>query len=76
MNEEIDAAMKRVQQALEAFEESKTEENARECEWKLTIMKLLIGADRFDQLPALSRALREASAFIDKHNFNIKEAAE
>ena len=48
MNEEIETAMKRVQQALEAFEESKTAENARECEWKLTIMKLLIGADNFD----------------------------
>ena len=48
MNEEIDGAMKRVQQALEAFEEEKTAENARECEWKLTVMKLLIGADRFD----------------------------
>ena len=73
MNEEIDKAMKRVQQALEAFEESKTAENARECEWKLTMLKLLIGADNFDQLPAFSRALRETSAFIDKHYSN-KEA--
>ena len=68
MNEEIDKAMKRVQQALEAFEESKTFETALELEWKLTIMKLLVGLDNFDQLPAFSRALREASAFIDKHN--------
>ena len=74
MNEEIDTAMKRVQQALEAFEESKTAENARECEWKLTMLKLLIGADNFDQLPAFSRALREASAFIDKYNKNKEEA--
>ena len=66
MNEEIDESMKRVQQALEAFEEEKTLENARELEWKLTIMKLLVGADNFDQLPAFSRALREASAFVDK----------
>ena len=73
MNEEIDTAMKRVKQALEAFEESKTAENARECEWKLTMLKLLIGADNFDQLPAFSRALREASAFIDEYN-NYKEA--
>ena len=73
MNEEIDTAMKRVMQALEAFEESKTAENARECEWKLTIMKLLIGADKFDQLPAFSRALREASAFVDKYNRNKEE---
>ena len=48
MNEEIDTAMKRVQQALEAFEDSKTADNARECEWKLTMLKLLIGADNFD----------------------------
>ena len=74
MNEEIETAMKKVQQALEAFEESKTLENARECEWKLTMMKLLIGADNFDQLPAFSRALREASAFVDK--YSKKEAAE
>ena len=66
MNEEIDAAMNKVMLALETFEESKTLENARECEWKLTMMKLLIGADNFDQLPAFSRALREASAFVDK----------
>ena len=74
MNEEIDTAMKRVQQALEAFEESKTAENARECEWKLTMLKLLVGLDNFDQLPAFSRALREASAFIDKQNITNKEA--
>lgn len=68
MSEEIDAAMKRVQQALEAFEESKTFETALELEWKLTHLKLFLTPDIFDQLPAFSRALREASAFIDKHN--------
>ena len=73
MNEEIDTAMKRVQQALEAFEESKTFETALELEWKLTMMKLIVGLDNFDQLPAFSRALRAASAFIDKHYSN-KEA--
>ena len=73
MNEEIDKAMKRVQQALEAFEESKTFETALDLEWKLTIMKLLVGLDNFDHLPAFSRALRETSAFIDKHYIN-KEA--
>ena len=72
MNEEIDTAMKRVMQALEMFEEEKTLENARECEWKLTMMKLLIGADNFDQLPAFSRALREASVFVDKYNKNTE----
>ena len=42
MNEEIETAMKRVQQALEAFEESKTAENARELEFRLTLLKLLL----------------------------------
>ena len=74
MNEEIETAMKRVQQALEAFEESKTAENARECEWKLTMLKILVGLDNFDQLPAFSRALREASTFIDKNNNEQQEA--
>ena len=42
MNEESETAMKRVQHALEAFEESKTLENARECEFRLTLLKLLL----------------------------------
>ena len=68
MNEEFETAMIRVQQALEAFEQSKTFETALELEWKLTMMKLLVGLDNFERLPAFARALREASAFIDKHN--------
>ena len=68
MNEEIETAMKRVQQALDAFEESKTFETALELEWKLTHLKLFLTPETFDQLPAFSRALREASAFIDKCN--------
>lgn len=74
MNEEIETAMKRVQQALEAFEESKTFETALELEWKLTHLKLFLTPEIFDQLPALSRALREASAFIDKHSKQEEEA--
>ena len=74
MNEEIETAMKRVQQALEAFEESKTFETALELEWKLTHLKLFLTPEIFDQLPAFSRALKEASDFIDKQS--KKEAAE
>ena len=74
MNEEIDTALKRVQQALEAFEESKTFKTALELEWKLTMLKLIVGLDNFDKLPSFSRALREASAFIDKHYSNKEEA--
>ena len=73
MNEEIETAMKRVQQALEAFEESKTFETALELEWKLTHLKLFLTPEIFDQLPALSRALKEASAFIDQYNKNKEE---
>lgn len=73
MNDEIDAAMKRVQQALEAFEESKTFETALELEWKLTHLKLFLTPQVFDQLPAFSRALKEASDFIDEYNKNKEE---
>ena len=48
MNEEIETAMKRVMQALEAFEESKTFETALELEWKLTHLKLFLTPDIFD----------------------------
>ena len=48
MNEEIDIAMKKVQQALEAFEESKTFETALELEWKLTHLKLFLTPEIFD----------------------------
>ena len=73
MNEEIDTAMKRVMQALETFEESKTVETALELEFRLTLLKLLLTPEIFDQLPAFSRALREASAFVDKQNITNKE---
>jgi len=33
----------------------------------LTKMKLAIGVERFDELPAYARKLREASEFIDSH---------
>ena len=74
MNEEIETAIKRVQQALAAFEESKTFETTLELEWKLTHLKLFLTPEIFDQLPAFSRALREASAFIDEYNKNNMEA--
>ena len=48
MNEEIETAMNRVQQALEAFEESKTFETALELEWKLTHLKLFLTPAIFD----------------------------
>ena len=70
MNEEIETAMNRVLKALDAFEESKTFDTALELELKLTILKLMLTPQAFDQLPAFSRALREASDFIDKYNKN------
>ena len=48
MNEEFETAMKRVQQALGAFEESKTIETALELEWKLTHLKLFLTPEIFD----------------------------
>lgn len=48
MNEEVDQALKRVQQALEAFEEHKTFETALALEWKLTHLKLFLTPEKFD----------------------------
>ena len=40
---------------------------AYELEMALTKMKLAVGVERFDELPAYARKLREASEFIDSH---------
>ena len=65
MNEEIEKALGSVQKTIEAWDESHTVEIASQLQMQLTMLKLLIGIDRFDELPAFVRYLREATRFID-----------
>lgn len=55
--DDVESAVKRVQEAVSAFEEAPSMETAAAAEWKLSVMKILVGPERFDSLPAFARAL-------------------
>ena len=74
MNEEIDKAICAVQKTIEAWDESHTVEIASQLQMQLTMLKLLIGIDRFDELPAFVRYLREATRFIDNEDKQKEES--
>lgn len=67
MPDEIDVALKRVTDSVVAFDENPCMATAADAEWKLSILKILVGIDRFDCLTAFARALRTVSDFIDKN---------
>ena len=68
MNEEIDKALCAVQKSIEAWDENHTREIASQLQMQLTMLKLLIGIERFDELPAFARYLRETTKFIDNED--------
>lgn len=67
MPDEIDIALKRVTDSVAAFDENPCMATAADAEWKLSILKILVGIDRFDHLNAFARALKTVSEFIDKN---------
>lgn len=67
MPDEIDVALKRVTDSVAAFEDNPCMATAADAEWKLSILKILVGIDRFDRLPAFARALDVVSDFIEKN---------
>lgn len=68
MNEELDKALASIEKTIEAWDEKHTREIASQLQMQLTMLKLLIGIDRFDELPAFARYLREATRFIDNED--------
>ena len=68
MNEELDKALASIEKTIEAWDEKHTFEVASQLQMQLTMLKLLIGIDRFDELPAFARYLREATRFIDNED--------
>lgn len=56
--DEVDQALAKVTNAVQAFDDQPSLDTAKEAEWKLSIFKLLVGCQAFDSLPAFSRALK------------------
>ena len=65
MNEETEAIVNKVLKLIELWEDDgNCRANALELQMKLTILKLMVGIDKFDQLPAFVRVLKDVTDFI------------
>lgn len=76
MDEDINKFADNAIELIAQFDDEPTEHNASVLEAHLTVMKLMIGNERFDELPHFSRYLQKASRFmneIEQHNNTRKE---
>lgn len=76
MNEDIDTYIKNTVKLIDTFVNEPTEHNASVLEAHLTVMKLMIGNERFDELPHFCRYLQKASRLlneIEQHNNTRKD---
>ena len=73
MNEEIEALMAKILKNIDIWEEEEnkykkhTRETCRELEMQLTALKLIVGIDKFNELPSFARYLKLVSAWNDKY---------
>lgn len=74
MNDEIDAALSKTVKAMQLWEEQKTTRTAMDLEFQLSVMKLMVGIDKFDELPNFSRVLREVTSWLDAREKNEKKS--
>lgn len=65
MNEEINSFVDNAAELIANFDDEPTEHNATLLESHLTIMKLMIGVDKFDELPHFRRYLDKATRFLN-----------
>lgn len=70
MNEEIDEALRKTCKTIEQWDAEVNSKNptistAKQLQFELSILKLIIGIEKFDELPAFSRYLREVTKLIE-----------
>lgn len=67
MNEDIDIMMKKIDSEFQEFMENKDDINIlSQLELDLTKMKMIVGIERFDQLPAYVRMLSRTTQLLDE----------
>lgn len=76
MNEEIDEALRKICKTIEQWDAEVNSKNptistAKQLQFELSILKLIIGIEKFDELPAFSRYLREVTRLIE-YKTNVK----
>ena len=66
-NEDIDIMMKKIDSEFQEFMENKDDINIlSQLELDLTKMKMIVGIERFDQLPAYVRMLSRTTQLLDE----------
>lgn len=67
MNEEIDEYLKNVKNLISIWESNpRSIEVAKDLNLNLTLLKVLIGSERFDGLDAFNRYLRVTTKYINE----------
>lgn len=67
MNEDIDIMMKKIDSEFQEYMEKKDDINIlSQLELDLTKMKMIVGIERFDQLPAYVRMLSRTTQLLDE----------
>lgn len=65
MIDDIERGIDSIVKLAEKWNESKERLVASELQMKLSILKLLIGIEKFDELPYFSRLLRDVTKYLD-----------
>lgn len=73
MNDELETALKKIQQSIDAWEEQKCRETASVLQMQLTILKLLCGVEKFNELDAFVRYLKEATEYLNASSRPVVE---
>lgn len=78
IDENVEESMNKILKTIDRWEESKDRPTALQLQLQLSIMKLIIGNDNFDGLPAFSRILKDVTEWIsrdDKLKADFNKAA-
>lgn len=65
MIDDVERGIDSIVKLAEKWNESKERLAASELQMKLSVLKLLIGIEKFDELPYFSRLLRDVTKYLD-----------
>lgn len=63
---DIDTAMDATLKQIQLWDENKSKELAARLQLTLTVLKMLVGVDKFNELPAFDRYLSEVTQYLSK----------
>ena len=65
---DIETAMDATLKQIQLWDEDKSKELAARLQLTLTVLKMLVGVDKFNELPAFDRYLSEVTQYLSKAN--------